>query len=95
MYYQINKGCKSFGTAEVFSDLQFEIRDKEKIALVGRNGSGKTTLMKIIAGELELDSGDIHKGKEIRIGYLAQTTFSNDNVTVEEELLSYTKKYMI
>ena len=92
MYYQINKGCKSFGTAEVFSDLQFEIRDKEKIALVGRNGSGKTTLMKIIAGELELDSGDIHKGKEIRIGYLAQTTFSNDNVTVEEELLSLYQK---
>ena len=86
MYYQINKGTKTFGANQVFQDIQFEIRGNEKIALIGRNGSGKTTLLKIIAGEEDLSSGTVHKQNKVEIGYLAQTTFDDETVTVETEL---------
>jgi ATPase components of ABC transporters with duplicated ATPase domains len=86
MYYQINKGTKTFGANEVFADIQFEIRGNEKIAVIGRNGSGKTTLLKIIAKEEDLSSGTVHKQNKVEIGYLAQTTFDDEAVTVETEL---------
>ncbi|MDM8156147.1 ABC-F type ribosomal protection protein [Amedibacillus dolichus] len=88
MRYQINKGSKAFGASIVFQDIQFEIRNNEKIAVVGRNGCGKTTLLKVIAQQEELDSGSIHKENDVRIGYLAQTTFRDENATVQEELES-------
>lgn len=86
MKYQIHKGSKYFGANTVFENIQFEIRNTEKIAIVGRNGCGKTTLLKAIANEESLDKGDIHKESGLTIGYLAQTTFSNDEAIVEEEL---------
>ncbi|NLO84342.1 MAG: ABC-F family ATP-binding cassette domain-containing protein [Clostridiales bacterium] len=63
---------KSFGINEVLRDVTFSLQKGEKMGLVGANGCGKTTLMKIITGELQQDSGMVHKGKELRIGYLAQ-----------------------
>ena len=87
MLYQIHKGSKSFGANTIFEDVQFEIRNTEKIAIVGRNGCGKTTLLKAIANVEQLDRGDIHKMNGVTIGYLAQTTFANENISVEEELL--------
>lgn len=86
MKYQISKGTKSFGVETVFENIQFEIKEKEKIAVVGRNGCGKTTLLKIIAGVEELDSGTIHQENRMRIGYLAQTTFEDESRTAEAEL---------
>lgn len=86
MKYQINKGSKGFGGVSLFDNIQFEVRNNEKIAIIGNNGCGKTTLMRIIAGEEELDSGVIHKASGCRIGYLAQTTFSNEENSVQEEM---------
>ena len=86
MKYQINKGCKGFGGVSLFDNIQFEIKNNEKIAVIGNNGCGKTTLMKIIANEEELDSGVIHKSNDCKIGYLAQTTFSNEENSVQEEM---------
>lgn len=86
MKYQIHKGSKYYGANTVFEDIQFEIRNTEKIAIVGRNGCGKTTLLKAIADVESLDKGDIHKENNLTIGYLAQTTFQNENATVQEEL---------
>lgn len=86
MKYQINKGSKSFGGNTLFDNIQFEVRNNEKIAIIGNNGCGKTTLMKIIANEEELSSGVIHKANDCRIGYLAQTTFSNEENSVQEEM---------
>ncbi len=86
MRYQIHKGNKSFGVRDIMQDIQFEVKNDEKIAIVGRNGCGKTTLLKIIAGIESLDSGDIHKVSGTTIGYLAQTTFQNIEHTVKEEL---------
>ena len=88
MRYQIHKGAKQYGADTVFEDIQFEIRDCEKIAVVGRNGCGKTTLLKIIAGEESLDRGTIHKDTKTTIGYLAQTTFANEEHLLKEELES-------
>ena len=47
MKYQINKGSKGFGGNTLFENIQFEVRNNEKIALIGNNGCGKTTLLKI------------------------------------------------
>lgn len=85
MRYQIAKGSKAFGAQDVFENISFEVKDKEKVAIVGRNGCGKSTLLKIIAQEEDLDSGNIHKEKSVTIGYLAQTVFLDDNISVEED----------
>ncbi|MEG0329295.1 MAG: ABC-F family ATP-binding cassette domain-containing protein [Longicatena sp.] len=86
MKYQIHKGSKYYGANTIFEDIQFEIKNTEKIAIVGRNGCGKTTLLKAIAGVESLDHGDIHKMNNLSIGYLAQTTFDHDDAIVEDEL---------
>ncbi len=86
MLYQINKGSKSFGPNVIFEDIQFEVKNVEKIAVIGRNGCGKTTFLKTITNEEDLDSGTVHKVTGLKIGYLSQQTFKEDNNTVEEEL---------
>ena len=70
MLYQINKGTKSFGPNVIFENIQFEVKNTEKIAIIGRNGCGKSTLLKIISDELSLDSGTIHAMNGISIGFL-------------------------
>ncbi len=87
MIVSILKGTKSFGPQDVFTDIDFEIRDRQKIALVGRNGCGKTTLLKILSGELALDKGDLTRPKELRIETLSQITFNDETQIVEKMLL--------
>ena len=53
MLYQICHGAVSFADEEILHDINFEIRNTEKIAVVGRNGCGKTTLLKLIHGDVE------------------------------------------
>lgn len=82
---QINKLEKSYDGEVIFSDVDFEVKTGERIAIVGRNGAGKTTLMKIIAGIESYDEGNISKGKQVTMGYLTQqmTLDSNDSVMNE------------
>ncbi|MEG0740798.1 MAG: ABC-F family ATP-binding cassette domain-containing protein [Clostridia bacterium] len=63
---------KSFGVHEVLHDITFSLQKGEKMGLVGVNGCGKTTLMRMLAGEKQPDNGVIHRGKDLRVGYLAQ-----------------------
>ena len=63
---------KSFGAHQVLRGVSFSLQKGEKMGLVGVNGCGKTTLMRIITGEMEADGGQVHKNKDLRIGYLAQ-----------------------
>ncbi|MBQ9840426.1 MAG: ABC-F type ribosomal protection protein [Erysipelotrichaceae bacterium] len=85
MLYQINKGTKSFGPNVIFENIQFEVKNTEKIAIIGRNGCGKSTLLKVISDELSLDSGTIHAMNGISIGFLKQHAFDDESLTVQQE----------
>lgn len=63
---------KAFGTQTLFSDLSFEIKRGERVALIGNNGTGKTTILKIINQLLNADSGEINLGAKVHIGYYDQ-----------------------
>ncbi|MDO4632971.1 MAG: ABC-F family ATP-binding cassette domain-containing protein [Eubacteriales bacterium] len=63
---------KSFGPLQLFSDLNFEIKRGEKVAVIGNNGTGKTTLLKILNEVIEADSGSFTLGSKVQIGYYDQ-----------------------
>lgn len=92
MLYQICNGAVRFAADTILEHINFEIRGREKIAVVGRNGCGKTTLLKLIAGEVELSKRDsdedvfIAKAGKVQIGYLKQITFEDDQITLDEEI---------
>lgn len=77
-----------FGGNALFENVSFLIKEKEKIALIGRNGAGKTTLLKLIAGEMLPTRGSISRPKNLTIGYLPQHIKVNDSKTVREETLT-------
>lgn len=77
----------SFGENTLFSGVSFDIKEKEKVGLIGCNGAGKTSLFKIIIGEYSADSGNCFIGKNAKVGYMQQHTCS-DNKTVYDELIS-------
>lgn len=77
-----------FGGNALFENVSFLIKEKEKIALIGRNGAGKTTLLKLIAGEMSPTRGNISRPKKLTIGYLPQHIKVNDSKTVREETLT-------
>lgn len=93
MLYQVTDGTVSMGGQPILSHIYFEIKGKEKIAVVGRNGAGKTTLLRLIAGELALDRDDkrtgpgISSSRKIAIGMLRQNAGLDMDKTVEEILL--------
>ncbi len=82
----------AYGDRIIFQNANFEIRDREKIAVVGRNGCGKTTLLKLLAGEIDFVPNGEPKDSffsvtnEPVIGYLRQAAFSDDSLTMEQEL---------
>ncbi len=77
----------SFGENTLFSDISFDIKDKEKVGFVGVNGAGKTSLFKIITGQYTPDSGNCFLSKNIKLGYMEQHTCSDDR-TIWDELIS-------
>src|SRR3954454_4062191 len=85
---QINQLCKYYGADIVLSNIKLEVQTRDRIALVGRNGAGKSTLLKIISGNLSYDSGDMIKPKDVKIGYLAQDTGLESELSIWDEMLS-------
>ena len=92
MRYQIKHALVQYAADTILEDVNFEIHDKEKIAVVGRNGCGKTTLLKLIAGDIKMSNPDsdeecgiVMAGKQ-EIGYLRQVSFTDGEITVEEEI---------
>src|SRR3954463_4788238 len=85
---QLNQLYKYYGADIILSNIKLEVQTRDRIALVGRNGTGKSTLLKIISGNLTYDSGDIIKPKDVKIGYLAQDTGLESNLSIWEEMLS-------
>lgn len=64
--------AKAYGPQKLFSDLNFEIKRGEKVAIIGNNGTGKTTILKIINGQVEADGGEVKLGTKVHIGYYDQ-----------------------
>ncbi len=84
---QISDGYKSFGAFDILEGAGLQVKGSEKIGLVGRNGAGKTTLLRIMAGEEDLDRGQVIVPKNVQVGTLSQITFSDLDRTVHEALL--------
>lgn len=92
MNYRIVNGAVSYGAETILEEINFEIKGKQKVAIVGRNGSGKSTLLKAIVNNELLEEGigeekfNIYKEGISSIGYLEQINFEDDQVTMIEEI---------
>lgn len=86
---QTNDVMRRFGADVLFHNINLQVQDHGRTALVGRNGAGKTTLLKMIAGITQPDEGTISKVKDLTIGYLAQDQGldSQNNIWAELDLV--------
>lgn len=93
MLFKIVNGSVSFGADTVLENIDFEIKDREKVAVVGRNGSGKSTLFKCIAGEITMEEGtgeqpfSVTKTGNPVIGHLKQIAFTDESISMIDEIL--------
>ena len=85
----IKEALVRFKDKPIFEDLNFNLHQKSRIALVGKNGSGKTTLMKMIVGEIELEAGKRWLENKIEIGYLNQEFINLSNKNILQELILF------
>lgn len=93
MNYRITNGSVSYGAETILEEINFNIKGKEKVAIVGRNGSGKSTLLKAIINNELLSEGigtdkfNVYKESVKEIGCLEQISFEDDNITMLNEIL--------
>ncbi len=79
---------KYFGERALFTDLAFEIGERDRIGLVGDNGCGKTTLLRVLMGEESADGGDVVRAADTRVGYMEQHTCREASRTLWDEVES-------
>ena len=97
MNYTITNGAVEFGADTILEEINFEIKGRDKIAVVGRNGCGKSTLLKAIINNELLSEGVgeekfmVSKDSDLVIGYLKQIEFEDDNITMLDEILKVYK----
>ena len=84
---QANKMERSFAGEVLFDNINLQVDERDRIALVGKNGAGKSTLLKILVGEEEPTSGEINKKKDISLSYLAQDSRFESENTIYDEML--------
>ena len=85
---QANKIERSFAGEVLFDNINLQVDERDRIALVGKNGAGKSTLLKILVGEEEPTSGEINKKKDISLSYLAQDSRFESENTIYDEMLN-------
>ena len=92
MYYKINNGSVTLGANTILEDINFYVKDNDKIGIVGRNGCGKTTLLKAITNEYTLSDGyddlKIESSNDFKIGYVKQNITDNLNM----KMIDYIKE---
>lgn len=97
MNYRITNGAVEFGAETILEEINIEIKDKEKIAIIGRNGAGKSTLLKSIINNQMLTEGtgeekfNIYKEGNPVMGYLKQMEFEDDSISMLDEILKVYK----
>lgn len=84
---QANKIERSFAGEVLFDNINLQVDERDRIALVGKNGAGKSTLLKILVGEEELTRGEVNKKKDISLSYLAQDSRFESENTIYDEML--------
>ncbi|MGF9851206.1 ribosomal protection-like ABC-F family protein [Bacillus paramobilis] len=84
----VNNVTKSFGGNIIFENISLEVKNGERVGLVGRNGSGKTTIFQLLTGMESLDAGAIHMKKGTCIGHVAQIPKFDEDMTVYDVLSS-------
>jgi len=77
---------KSFGATTLFREVSFTVNEGDRIGLIGPNGSGKTTLLKMLAGDIEADSGQITPRKSLRMAYVEQDSQFPSDITIRAVL---------
>ena len=93
MLYKISNGSITLGNNTILEEINFEVKNNEHIAIVGRNGCGKTTLLRTINGDIELEKGIgddelvVSSLGITRIGYIKQDAIMDDNITLLDEIL--------
>ena len=98
MNFRITNGSISFGAETIVEEINFEVKGKEKVAIVGRNGAGKSTLLNSIINNEMLSEGigedkfNIYKEGNPKIGYLKQIDFEDDSITMLDEILKVYKE---
>ncbi len=84
MILKVSNATKQFSGEDLFTNVNLEIKNNEKVAVIGRNGCGKTTLLKAITGEEQLDSGTVSFGPGVSAGILSQKAFDDESLTVQQ-----------
>lgn len=84
---QANKIERSFAGEVLFDNINLQVDERDRIALVGKNGAGKSTLLKILVGEEEPTSGEINKKRDLSLSYLAQDSHFESSNTIYDEML--------
>ena len=79
---------RSFAGDVLFDNINLQVDERDRIALVGRNGAGKSTLLKILVGEESPTSGEVNRKRDLTLSYLAQDSRFESNRTIFEEMLS-------
>ena len=100
MNFRITNGSISFGAETILEEINFEVKGKQKVAIVGRNGAGKSTLLKAIVDNSLLSEGigeekfNIYKEGSPVIGYLKQIDFEDDSISMLDEILKVYKEQL-
>ena len=87
-YLSVENISKSYGALTLFEDISFGINQDQKIGFIAKNGSGKTSLLNIIAGRDVPDNGQVINRKGLKIAYLSQDDFFDEQLTVSEAIFS-------
>lgn len=93
MVYKIVNGSVTLGNKTILEEINFEIKNQERVAVIGRNGCGKTTLLKAIIEEIPMDSGISEESFHVtklgisNIGYIRQDAIMDEEITMSDEIM--------